>query len=720
MKITMDDSQAKKLDTKKSKKIKKGKAPKPSKKARKVVKKPTRADSIAKAPRKTQKKSTKQQNKRAIVGVPTSKQDKLVDLGIMRRHNFLSYTTPMLTKIFHMTRVDNKSNKYETDREPHHVSAILKLVLSTIQTNELSDDWSLALWNITQQDALLPDDCYVTFTRVFERKDNDFTKKKISRRRKLSILSSNSEDNVKRQSVAVSHDKSLVDAIDTGDSVLSFGAEAIVSAPDEQTLEVAIDAVKNYLKANDETRGLSYELDINKQSRPFVTYGPNEGSGNRAVFNDMTSMDAATSALVVDSGGDRTLGSEYVGVSVGKLIKSHAAYNFQNGTSLYIGNDTTKQTTTLDGIVDEPSQVYLSRVASRAYLLAGHKVVHFVADDAKTTSKLMAMPIDAKRKCAVDVSMGMLNMLEAIDAGDLAEHPERILARFPTHIDNIITLLSQFRDVQNVSVNDSFAKMARDILIDFYVVQKYWSYDARYDLDNLRLIGVKHNQVKKLSDFGQYVEQRKKKSDNKSSEEKDALSELDTIINRNILPTIPSLDTKTDDIIDELVEASYSVIDLTGMTSGAVVSLTNPSMNVMMISYLNLLLPSLSNGDVIVIHGVSQLASITPIIKSMIASYGLNIDVIYTERNQDSANSMLDATSDELEEADTETNRMATVKRAMHLDFVAIDLYNNRSDKLIDQFNMDREWVTSMAQIKSSFFIQTETGLDYIFLDKII
>lgn len=670
---------------------------------------------------KGSKRRAEKATKKAIVGVPTSRRSKLIEKDIMKKHNFLSVTTPMLTKIYKMTHIGDHGNKYESEREPHHVSAIMKLILTTMQTNELSYDWSVILWNITQQEDLLPEGCSVTFTRLFERKDNNLVKKKITRRRRLSILSSPNGENVKRQSIATTNDLNLVNAIDSGDSVVSFGAEAIVTAPTEQDLEVAVEIVKNYLQSNDETRGLRYELDINKQARPFITYGANESSGNKDVYTDLTSWDAATSALFVDSGGDRSFGSEYMGVSIGKLIRSHAAYNFQNHTSLYVGNDTVDKTITLGGEIPEHSQTYLSKIASRAYLLAGQNVTHFVLDDSKTVTQLMGMPIDEKRKRVADVSKGLFNMLEAIDDGTLKEHPERILSRFPTHINNIITLLSQFRDTEKSTVTDDFANIARDILIDFFVANKYWSYDARYDLSDIRFVGVEHQQFKKLADFGQYIEQRKRSNQEAvNSPTTLALAELNTIVNRNILPTIPAMDTKTAPIIDELVKSQYRVVDLTGMSVGAVGNSINPSMNVMMISYLNLLLPSMRTGDVIVIHGISKVSSIARIIKDMIATSGLNLDVIYTEKNQNAALQMMNSTSDIIEITDDETSKLKQETRAMPLYFAIVDLYNNRSDKLIDPFGMDKDWVATLAHNKSSFFIKTEKGLDYIYLDKIL
>ena len=303
-------------------KVPKGKAPKGKVPKGKVPK--------GKAPTGKAPKGKKQ--KSIMIGVPTNRRDKLVDMQVMKSHDFLSITEPTLTRIKKLHHVEG--NKYEVDAKEHSVSTIMKLILNVVQSNDLSYDWSAILWNISQRPELLPPTANVTFTRVFERKDNEMAKKEIGRRRKLAVLSSESEESLKRQSTAVWHDRELIRAIDQGDSVMTFGAEAIVTAPDDQTLETAVNAIKDYMATNDETRGIKYEIDINKQNRPFVLFGTNGTSGNKDVFVEMTSHDASLSALFVDAGGDRTLGSEYIGVSVGKLIRSHAAYNLQHHRSL--------------------------------------------------------------------------------------------------------------------------------------------------------------------------------------------------------------------------------------------------------------------------------------------------------------------------------------------------------------------------------------------------
>ena len=658
------------------------------------------------SPKQTSKSSKKTKSKKGSsktvdrkkwlrLGVPTNRRERLVDLELTKGHDFLSNTKPVLTEIFPM--VHEGGNRYAVLPKPAYVSTLMKLVAKVGQTNDLSETWSLILWDINQRD-ILPDGVSVTFVRSFERKDNESTKKEIGRRRKMAMLSSENEEAIQKQSAAVQHDRELMIAINTGDSVVSFGAEALITAPDDQVLEEAMGIIQDYLKTNDETRGLEYEIDINRQARPFVTYGPNKVPGNREVFYEMTSFDAAQSALFVDSGGDRTYGSEYVGVSIGKLIRSHAAYNFQNHRSLFVGNDTQNKTFTIGTTIDEPSQVYLSKVASRSYLLEGHSVTHIVADHADTVKHLMNFPLYDSRKVNVDVSKGLLNIIEPIHTEDLIEYPERIISRFPMHIDNIITLLSQFRSNTSLSTTDDFASMARDILIDFFVMNKYWKYGAENDLSDLRLFGI-HNQYKILKDFGGYIAQRIRS--NNIKELVAPLKELDTIINRNILPTIPALNTHTDEIIDNLVNVPYRVVDLTGMGMGRMANVDNPSMNVMMIAYLNVLLPALNNGDVVVIHGMSRMKGIADVVNNALQASGINVDVIFTESNQSSAQTFLELNDSEI-------------------DFSMVDLYENRVSKLAEPLGMDPEWSESLRQSNASFFVRSGSSMDYIYLDNIL
>lgn len=669
-----------------------------SKSAKKVNQKKT-----VKATRKGQKKQRPQKvpnlSRKQLVNVPTNKSASLIEEGLVKSHNFLSSTGSTFTEIYALRKYGKRASQFEIGKKPRFYSTVLKLTLNIQQTNDLFDTWTLRLWDITQG-VLLDNDVDVTFVRGFERRDNKAMEKTIKSRRRLSILSSDGTDDVGKKSTAIAHDIELFRAIGNGDSVMGFLAEVWVTAPTEQKLERAVETIRDYIKTSDELRGLTYELDINKQDRPIVLYGPNKYAGNKDLYVDMTSEDAAISSLFVDSGGDRTIGSEYMGLSVGKLIRSHAAYNFQNARSLYIGNDTRKGTPTMGDTRPESSPIYLSKIASRSYLLAGKRVMHIVADDAVSVRDLMAFELSDHRKRVVDVAKGLLNVLEPIGTSNMQLSPERLRSRFSSHLDNTIVLLNQFRDQQRISTTDEFATVVRDILVDFYVDKKIWDYSASHDVSNVRLF-VQHQDFPRLSDFGSYVTQRIKSKRNITKRNEDALYELDAIINRHILPTIPSLNTQTDPLVDELVNVPYKIIDLTGTDEGAMSGVNNPSMNIMMIAYLNAILPSLQNGDAVFIHGLSRMHQIGDLILDIINSSGLNLDIIFTEKNQNNALRLMSLDIDVP-------------------DFTAIDLHENRVDRLIPIFGIDEGMVQYLTPRPATFFIRNKIGIDYIYLDQLL
>ena len=49
-----------------------------------------------------------------------------------------------------------------------------------------------------------------------------------------------------------------------------------------------------------------------------------------------------------------------------------------------------------------------------------------------------------------------------------------------------------------------------------------------------------------------------------------------------------------------------------------------------------------------------------------------------------------------------------------------IDLYKNRVSKLTDYFNLNQIWAKELANDKGAFYVETDTSLDYIYLDSIL
>lgn len=657
----------------------------------------------------TVKKKNKKQDVKSLgvkknvrtINVPTNNKPKLVENNVMRSHNFMPTFKPTMIEIMPLTQKSGRT--YEIGNKPICVSAMLKLILLTIESTDLTPEWSILLWSSVLSSDISADlrklNVKLTFVRAFEREDDDDVRGNVRSRRRLALFSSEGEDNKKLQNASRAHDNQLIRSIDTGNSVVSFGAEVFVTAPDEIILEIAVEKIRNQLRATSELQGLSYELDINRQPYPYITYGPNKLAKNNHIALHQTAEEAAETALYVDSGGDRKPGAEYIGVSRGKHIESFAAYDLKNPYSLFVGNDTTNKTTTLGSTRNEPSQLYLSKVASRAYLLEGKSVVHFVADDMKHVNALKEMPINNNRKVTVDVSQGLLNLLQPIISDTETLDENRLRARFGPHIDNIIVLLNQFRDVKDISMNDDFANATTQVLTDFFIRKKYWHHDITHHMNEVTLFGTKYSQFAKLEDFGSYITQHRTRNNNELMTK--ALNELNTIINTRILTTVPALNTKTSPIIDELVKAQYRIVDLTAMNTQSSSMASNPSVNLMVIAYLNMLLPNLSNGDVIFFHGFSRISSIAKVIDTIIANSGVNINVVYTEKNQASA----------LKTLDTITHQ---------LDLAMVDVYENRVEQLIEPLGMSSEYNNGLSSVRGSHFIATREGIDYILLDNII
>ena len=137
------------------------------------------------------------------------------------------------------------------------------------------------------------------------------------------------------------------------------------------------------------------------------------------------------------------------------------------------------------------------------------------------------------------------------------------------------------------------------------------------------------------------------------------------------------------------------------MGQGVLTSVNYPSMIVMMIAYLNVILPALKNGDLVVIHGLSRLTKIAQVIQDALSSSGNNIDVLFTESNQNMTVKCMDVLDSDL-------------------DFTMVNLYDNRVDKLVNRIGMDGGWANDLSQSKAAYFVKTKSGIDYIYLDDIL
>lgn len=652
-------------------------------------------------PKKTKAKKQKPSKVRTVMA-PTNRRPKLVEEGVMSHHNFMSVTRDSHIDIYRLN--PQQHNRYEIEAEPTAKTAILKLILTIKESLALTPLWANGLWNMVQQLPDLDPRVRVTSVRSFERLDTEAFGRRVRNRQWTSVFKIGKKAQTS-SNPAVNYDKGLYYlGSEKAQAIVSFGAEIIVTAPDEVLLETSINLIASKFNEGGKMTGMKYAIDLNKQDRPFTIYGTGFNSGHSDVTFNLSGADAATTALIVDAGGDRSEGAEYVGKSTGKMIFSHAAYNFMNRTSLFVGNDSQRRTHTLQGYVDLPSQIYLAQVASRAYLLRGKRVTHIVLDNGDNTRALEEFPLSSQR--TIRAREGKLNIIEPIATVDNPTDDARV-AQYNGHVAALATLLNQFRAEPDDEDRASFINDTKSIIREFFSTHGYWNPDITTAVPEL--FG-EHSDFKTVNDFlitvHNEIQRLRIKMDSRKTLEN--MEQLHSVLSENIMSNARAFDVKTDPIVDEWVRSDYRILDVTGFTAGSLGGDANDA-SVMVLSYLNILMHAFESGDLIVFHGASHIERILPMIHRMLKNTNRQLDICYTEGNEMRAANVL-RTSFKHEE---------TGKQLLP-DLSIVDLYQNDVTGLVDTLHINAEWASDMGSHRSVFFVNAHGSVDYIWLDQIL
>ena len=652
-------------------------------------------------PKKTKAKKQKPSKVRTVTA-PTNRRPKLVEEGVMSHHNFMSVTRDSHIDIYRLN--PQQHNRYEIEAEPSAKTAILKLILTIKESLALTPLWANGLWNMVQQLPDLDPRVRVTSVRSFERLDTEAFGRRVRNRQWTSVFKIGKKAQTS-SNPAVNYDKGLYYlGSEKAQAIVSFGAEIIVTAPDEVLLETSINLIASKFNEGGKMTGMKYAIDLNKQDRPFTIYGTGFNSGHSDVTFNLSGADAATTALIVDAGGDRSEGAEYVGKSTGKMIFSHAAYNFMNRTSLFVGNDSQRRTHTLQGYVDLPSQIYLAQVASRAYLLRGKRVTHIVLDNGDNTRALEEFPLSSQR--TIRAREGKLNIIEPIATVDNPTDDARV-AQYNGHVAALATLLNQFRAEPDDEDRASFINDTKSIIREFFSTHGYWNPDITTAVPEL--FG-EHSDFKTVNDFlitvHNEIQRLRIKMDSRKTLEN--MEQLYSVLSENIMSNARAFDVKTDPIVDEWVRSDYRILDVTGFTAGSLGGDANDA-SVMVLSYLNILMHAFESGDLIVFHGASHIERILPMIHRMLKNTNRQLDICYTEGNEMRAANVL-RTSFKHEE---------TGKQLLP-DLSIVDLYQNDVTGLVDTLHINAEWASDMGSHRSVFFVNAHGSVDYIWLDQIL
>lgn len=230
-------------------------------------------------------------------------------------------------------------------------------------------------------------------------------------------------------------------------------------------------------------------------------------------------------------------------------------------------------------------------------LLHNRRVVHLVLNRAK----IPKIGIDLSDvTSAIDMTRGDINPFELFGS------KENELTIFPAHLEKMYLMVEQLQPM----TDDKRARIKgalQEVLNEFYVDKRMWVRNAQKHRDALRLVGIPHEQVPRLPEFQAYLDMRyheQVQARNKDPQVMDAFGFLRTAF-RDMMDSNGDLfNTTTSHVIDRAKVSSRVVYDFS--------SLLKRNRGVMMAQFVNALgfaVGNLTEGDVVILHGVDQLAS---------------------------------------------------------------------------------------------------------------
>ena len=163
---------------------------------------------------------------------------------------------------------------------------------------------------------------------------------------------------------------------------------------------------------------------------------------------------------------------------------------------------------------------------------------------------------------------------------------------------------------------EDFINNAKSVIREFFETHGYWDADVA---NGIPALFGDHGDFKTVNDFLVTVRNEidRLKNLGNSAERLKHMNQLFVILNEDIMSNARAFDVNTDPIVDEWVRSNYRVLDVTGFTTNGLGRESNDA-NVMVLSYLNILMNALENGDLIVFHGASHIEKILPAVRRLL------------------------------------------------------------------------------------------------------
>lgn len=381
----------------------------------------------------------------------------------------------------------------------------------------------------------------------------------------------------------------IAQELNNGASYLNVKDRLMIKAPTLEKLEEAYHKIQR--EYTDRFGSLTPAPYQGRQRSDFSTMlAQNKAKYGKGFY--FTSTEFAGMYNLVTNGLEDP-GGEYVGYMTGDVNNSAVLFDGDNFSHhAVIASAQFDNSTGSRQHVADMWGVKLGQVA----LLNNHKVVHIVLSP-ETKLNLLGPSMD-DMTYKIDMNSGDVNMFEMF-----GKHKDE-LSIFAQQMEKIVLMTEQIykpNDEEKAIIENNL----RTSVKDFYISQGMWFENAQSRREDLRVVGIPHNEVPKLDVFVSYLDLAYKAALNAPSQDNEQVHATHVLsgIFHNLLTADGDLfDTHTNPLIDGVVSGRRVVYDFG--------SLVGRDMGVAMAQLINILgyaVSNLSDGDMLIIHGAENI-----------------------------------------------------------------------------------------------------------------
>lgn len=448
-------------------------------------------------------------------------------------------------------------------------------------------------WGVNRIPAGLDDDVTTIGLEQVSRRGEGWIEERLKKADQIEKInereqaeSGNARSQRKRSKVANDVNTASAEIAD-GAAYLHVHYRMFVRAKDLETLDHTMEKIESMNTENFGTlRMAAYPGEQRRElANAFANNDKKRGKGF-----DLTSTELSGSYNIVTNGMDDPDG-EYIGQMVGDVNSSAVVMNV-NGYDSHVVVATSKVHRALGN--QNVADMWGSKLGQSA-LVDNNRVVHIVLNGADLDR--LGPKFDALTY-RVDMRNGEVNMFEIF--GDKEDE----LTLFSAHISKLALMAEQI--FTSEAGERMIARgMLEDLLKNFYIHRRMWVEDAKNHRDDLRVVGIPHDEVPLLHEFIGYLETRHKAVRRTEPVDQNELKAIDVLkaVFTNLLSQNGDLfDQPTSPAIDGARDGRRVVYDFSGIRRRG-----NGVAMAQLVNVISFAAANLESGGTVIIHGADEI-----------------------------------------------------------------------------------------------------------------